>query len=182
MTKDSLSEDKESAGKGLFLDNLKKLIEARLDYDRWIYELLKNLKKNGKQTDEKRKDYDRDQIKWKQDMEEKVKLLEEGYVAIKKLLGIIPNILSAVTKNLEDIAKVLDNSSSPKPVVDLDMDEDTIEIGNGEATLGVAAKRTRASVKKVVAASAKDIPNLRENIKDLYGISNTLANALKNIT
>lgn len=47
MTKDSLSEDKESADNGLFLDNLKELTEARLDYDRWTYELLKNLEKKG---------------------------------------------------------------------------------------------------------------------------------------
>lgn len=60
MTKDSLSKDKESVGKGLFLDNLRKLSEARLDYDRWTYELLKNLEKNGKRVDEKRKDNDRD--------------------------------------------------------------------------------------------------------------------------
>ncbi|XP_057821505.1 uncharacterized protein LOC131034125 [Cryptomeria japonica] len=116
ITKDRLSEDKESVEPG----------------------------KNRKQTDKKRKDYDRDQIKWKQDMEE----------------------------------KVLDNSSSPKLVVDLDMDEETIEIGSGEATPGGAANRTRASVKKAVTAFAKDSPDLRENIKDLYGISNTLANAI----
>lgn len=114
-------------------------------------------------------------------MEEKVKSLEEGSVAMKNVLGIILNILSVVTKNLEDIAKVFDNSSSPKPVVDLDMDEDTIQIGSGEATPTGAAKRTKASVKKVVSTSTKDIPNLRENIKDLHGISNTLANALKKI-
>ncbi|XP_059067153.1 DNA polymerase II subunit B4-like [Cryptomeria japonica] len=48
MAKDSLSEDKESVGKGLFLDNLKKLTKGTLDYDRWTYELLKNMEKNGK--------------------------------------------------------------------------------------------------------------------------------------
>lgn len=93
----------------------------------------------------------------------------------------IPNILSVVTKNLEDISKILEISSSPKPVVDLDIDEDAIETGNGEATPGGAKKRTRASVNKVVATSAKEIPNLRDNIKYLYGISSNLANALKNI-
>ncbi|XP_059073175.1 uncharacterized protein LOC131873994 [Cryptomeria japonica] len=70
---------------------------------------------------------------------------------------------------------------SPKLVVDLNIDEDTIETGSGEATPSGVAKRTRASVKKVVVAFAKDIPNLRDNIKDLYGISSNLANALKNI-
>lgn len=137
---------------------------------------------------DKRKEDNRDQKQWKKEMEERVNkmaaqinLLKEGKVAMKNLLGIIPNILFAVTKNLEDILKVLDNSSSPKPVVDLDMDDDAIEIGSGEATLGGVGKRTRASVKKAAAAYAKEIPNLRENIKDLYGISNKLANALKNI-
>lgn len=48
MSNDSVSEEKESVGEGLFLDNLKKLTEARLGYDKWTYELLKNLKKNGK--------------------------------------------------------------------------------------------------------------------------------------
>lgn len=107
-------------------------------------------------------------------MEEKVKLLEEGRQAMKNLMGIILNILSAVTKNLEDISKVFDHTISPKPVVELDMDDETIQIGSGEATpVSGATKRTRASVKKVVAASAKDLSNIRDNIKDLHGISNT---------
>lgn len=115
-------------------------------------------------------------------MEEKVKSLEEGREAMKKLMGIILNIMSVVTKNLEDIAKVFDHTSSLKPVVELDMDDETIQIGNGEATLvGGAAKRTKVSVKKVVASSTKDLPNLRDNIKELHGISNTLDNALKKI-
>lgn len=48
MANDCLSEEKESAGEGLFLDNLKNLTEAILVYDRWTYELLNNLEKNGK--------------------------------------------------------------------------------------------------------------------------------------
>ncbi|XP_059068494.1 uncharacterized protein LOC131859000 [Cryptomeria japonica] len=109
-----------------------------------------NLDKNGKQKDDKRKEDDRDQKQWKKEMEEKVNkmatqinLLEEGKVAMKNLLGIIPNILSAVTKNLEDISKIFDNSYSPKIVVDLDMDEYAIKIGSGEATSSGAGKRTR---------------------------------------
>lgn len=65
MDKDSLSEDKESTGDGLFLDNLKKLTEARLGYDRWTYELLKDLEKNGKQMHKRRKEDDRNQKKLK---------------------------------------------------------------------------------------------------------------------
>lgn len=115
-------------------------------------------------------------------MEEKVNSLEEGREVMKNLLGIILSILSVVTKNLEDIAKVFNHTSSPKPVVELDMDEETIQIGSSEATpVGGAAKRTRASVKTVVAASPKDLPNLRDNIKELHGISNTLENALEKI-
>lgn len=124
MTKESLSKDKEN--NGLFLDNLKKLTEVGLDYDRWTYQLLKNLEKKGKNMDEKKENDDREKIKWKQDMEEKVKSLEEGREAMKNLMGIISNILLAVTKKLEDIAKVFDHTSSPKPVVELDMDDETI--------------------------------------------------------
>ncbi|XP_057853020.2 uncharacterized protein LOC131063249 [Cryptomeria japonica] len=94
--KDSLSKDKEGPGEGLFLDNLKNLTEARLGFDRWTYEFLKNLEKNGKQMD-----------------------------------------------NLEEISKVLESSSSPKLVMDLDIDEDAIETGIRESTLGGVAKRTR---------------------------------------
>ncbi|XP_059067487.1 uncharacterized protein LOC131858305 [Cryptomeria japonica] len=142
MEKYILSEEKKSAGEGLFLDNLKKLTEARLGYDRWTYELLKNLEKNGKHMDDKRKEDDSDQKQSKKEMEEKVNkmaaqinLLEEGKVAMKNLLSIIPNILFVVTKNLEDISKVLDNSNSPKLVVDLEMDEDAIEIGSLQVEL-----------------------------------------------
>lgn len=55
-TKDNLGKDKESVGEGLFLDSLKNLTEARLGFDRWTYEVVKNLEKNGKQMDEKRKE------------------------------------------------------------------------------------------------------------------------------
>ncbi|XP_057858952.1 uncharacterized protein LOC131067807 [Cryptomeria japonica] len=56
------------------------------------------------------------------------------------------------------------------------------KIGSGEATpIGGDTKRTRASVKKAVAAFAKDLPNIRDNIKELHGISNTLDNALEKI-
>lgn len=73
MVKDSLSKDKENAGEGLFLDNLKNFTKARLGFDRWTYEFLKNLEKNGKQMEEKRKEDDMNQKQWKQDMEEKAK-------------------------------------------------------------------------------------------------------------
>lgn len=61
MDKENLSKDKEYAGEGLILDNLKNLSEARMGFDRWAYEGIKNLEKNGKQWEEKRKKDDRDQ-------------------------------------------------------------------------------------------------------------------------
>lgn len=100
---------------------------------------------------------------------------------MKNFLLMILDILSSVTKNLEEITKFLDGSSTPKPIMDLDIDEDAIEAGTMESAPGGVAKRIRASMKKVVVASSKDIPKLRDNIKDLQGISENLANALKNI-
>ncbi|XP_059064803.1 uncharacterized protein LOC131856869 [Cryptomeria japonica] len=148
--KDSLSKEKEGVGEGLFLDNLKNLTKARLGFDKWTYEFLKNMEKNGKKMEEKRKEDDRNHKQWKQDMEEKAKKmeaqidnLEEGKAAMKNLLGMFLNILTAVTKNLEEISKVLESSSSPKLVVDLYIDEDAIKTGIGDSTPGGAAKRTR---------------------------------------
>lgn len=113
-------------------------------------------------------------------MENKVKSLEEGKEAMKNLMGVIPSILYVVIKNLEYIAKVIDHTWTPKPVVDLDLEEETIQTGSGDANpVGGTAKRTRANIKKVVAASAKDPPNFKDNIKELYDISNTLAKALE---
>ncbi|XP_059073517.1 uncharacterized protein LOC131874250 [Cryptomeria japonica] len=108
-------------------------------------------------------------------MEDKVKSLEDGKEAMKNLMGVILSFLSAVVKNLEDIAKVCDQTFSPKPIVELDLDEETIQTGSGDATLvGGTAKRTKASVKKAMASSANNLPNLRDNIKELHEISNTL--------
>ncbi|XP_059066665.1 uncharacterized protein LOC131857899 [Cryptomeria japonica] len=88
-------------------------------------------------------------------MEEKAKKLEaqignleEGKTAMKNLLVMIPDILTSVTKNLEEISKVLEGSNIPKPIVDLEIDEDTIKIGTMESAPGGTAKRTRASMKK----------------------------------
>lgn len=72
---------------------------------------------------------------------------------MKNLLVMILDILTAVIKNLEEISKVLESSSTPKPVVDLDIDEDAIETGTVESVPGGVAKRTRASMKKVFVAS-----------------------------
>lgn len=114
-------------------------------------------------------------------MEAQIDNLEEGKTAMKNILIMILDILTAVTKNLEEISKVLEGSNTPKPVVDLDIDEDAIETGTVESALGGATKRTRASMKKFVVGSSKEIPKLRDNIKELHGISGNLANALKNI-
>lgn len=65
MDKENLSKDKEYAGEGLFLDNLKNLSEARLGFDRWTYEVIKTLEKNGKKLEDKRKKDEKDQKKWK---------------------------------------------------------------------------------------------------------------------
>lgn len=114
-------------------------------------------------------------------LEAQIGNLEEGKTTMKNFLMMILDILTSVTKNLEDISKFLEGSSTPKPIVDLDVDEDTIEAGTVESAPSGAAKRTRESMKKVVVASSKDIPKLRDNIKDLQGISGILANALKNM-
>lgn len=98
--------------------------------------------------------------------------LEEGKEDVKNFLMMIPDILTSITKNLEEISKFIDGSNTPKPVVDLDIDEDA---PSGQT------KRTRASMKKAVAASSKEIPKLRDNIKDLQGINGNLANAVKNM-
>ncbi|XP_059078190.1 uncharacterized protein LOC131876739 [Cryptomeria japonica] len=61
MGKENLSKDKEEVGEGLILDNLKNLSKVRMGFDRWAYEGIKNLEKNGKRWEEKRKKDDRDQ-------------------------------------------------------------------------------------------------------------------------
>ncbi|XP_057870035.2 uncharacterized protein LOC131076738 [Cryptomeria japonica] len=113
---------------------------------------------------EPEKDMAKDNLSEDKESAAQIDYLEEEKVAMKNMLGMVPNVLSEVTKNIEDIAKFIDNSNSPNLVVDLDT-EDATEIGSGEAILGGAAKRTRVSVKKATAMSAKDIPNLRDSIK-----------------
>lgn len=115
-------------------------------------------------------------------MENKVKSLEEGKEVMKNLMGVIPSILSAAIKNLEDITKVIDHTCTPKPVMNLDLEEETIQTGSAGANpVGGTTKRTRASIKKVVATSTKDPHNFKDNIKELYDINNTLAKALEKI-
>ncbi|XP_059066359.1 uncharacterized protein LOC131857675 [Cryptomeria japonica] len=155
--KENSSREQDKSGEGIILDKLKNQSEARMGFDRWIYERIKYLEKIDKQQEEKGKNVESNQEQWQKGMEEKVEKmeaqisnLEEGKNAMKNLLGMILDILStstlsSMTMNLEEIAKFIEGSSTSKPVVDLNIDEDATEAGTVEsAPSGVAKEPGRA--------------------------------------
>lgn len=114
-------------------------------------------------------------------LEVQIRKLEEGKMTMKNFLILIPEILNSASRNMEEIAKYLDDPNHTKSIVDLDAEEAATEAWNVDSAPGGATKRTRVILKKVALASSKEIPMVKENIKEMQGISEKLANALKNI-
>lgn len=90
--KENSSGDQDKAGEGIILDKLKNQFEARMGFDRWVYEGIKNLEKTDRQQEEKGKKAEINQEQWNKGMEEKVEKskaqignLEEGKNSYEKL-------------------------------------------------------------------------------------------------
>lgn len=190
--KEDTSMQKDRAGDGmntgmLIMDKLKNQPDARLGFDRQVYERINKMKKKAKHQEEQGQKGESKLEQWKKEMDEKVEKLEvqiskleEGKAAMKIFLILILEILNSATRNMEEIAKYLDGPIPTKSIMDLDVEEVATEARNVDSALGGTIKRTKVSLKKATLASSKEIPVLREN-KKMQGISDKLANALKNI-